>query len=213
MFAVAYSNEAEALAQVEFVEATKDILERSPEVRRGFRAVQELYSESHGFALAKSSEISLTKHIQGMISSYIATGKAVPEFEKFMEDLTPWSRAYAETVFRTNLASAYASGRMQQASSPELDDFIVAIRRVASLDADTRPNHRAAHGLVARKRDPIWLSLGVPAGYNCRCGFEWVDRFQAERMNIPARATAPAGAYNDPGFENRIGFEVWGLTA
>jgi SPP1 gp7 family putative phage head morphogenesis protein len=205
---------AGTLANVEFVEATEDIVERHPEIRPGFEAVQELYQSGHGFALARSSERSVTERVQALIADALRTGKPLPSVENILAELGGWTQNYAATVFQTNISSAYANGRMSQAFSPELDDFIVAFRRVATLDDDCRPNHRAAHGLVARKRDPIWLELGVPAGYRCRCGIQMIDSITAQRQGlvIPMHATAPAGAYNDEGFE-RSSFEAYGLVA
>ncbi len=202
------------LAKVEFVEATQDIVDRHPEIRPGFEAVQDLYRDGHGFAVARSAERVLTEKVQEIIANAIRTGQPLPSVEKILEELTGWSRNYCDNVFQTNVSSAYAGGRMSQAFSPELDDFILAFRRVATLDDDCRPNHRAAHGLVAAKRDPIWLQLGVPAGYRCRCGLQMLDRITVERqgITIPMRASAPPGAYNDPGFE-RSSFEAFGLVA
>ena len=211
----AFASKAQRLAKVEFVEATEDIASRLPipipEQEQAFLQVQEIYSTEHGFALAKSAEQSLTVRVQGILREALRTGRPLPSAEKVIAALGSWTRAYAATVFRTNLSSAYAAGRFQQALSPELDDFIVGMRRVPVGDKDTRPNHNFR--LTAAKRDPIWLELGVPGGYNCRCSMQMIDQFDPEAPAIPSRAVAPPGAFNDRGFERRAGFEVFGLEA
>ena len=136
---------------------------------QAFKAVQELYSREHGFALARSAEATVTTKIQNLLAEALRTGQSLPKGEALIQELFGWSRAYAETLFRTNLNSAYNAGALQQALSPELDDFIVGLRRVPVGDRDTRDTHNFE--LIAAKRDPIWLELGVPAGYNCRCAW------------------------------------------
>ena len=97
----------------------------------------------------------------------------------------------------------------------DLADFIVGLERLAVLDSDCRENHRAAHGLCAAQRDPVWLRLGVPAGYNCRCMWRLLDIYEAKRRHlmdgpVMRRASVPSGAYNDPGFTDRAGFALYG---
>lgn len=204
---IGFATAAENLARVEFTEATADIVNRNPALKPGFKAVQEFYSEEHGFALAKSGEIAVTEKVQEVLSQALRQGLSLPTGADLVRDLGDWSRAYAEQVFRTNLSSAYTAGRMQQAFEPELDDFIIGFRRAPVGDADTRSNHNFT--IVAGKRDPIWLKLGVPGGYNCRCVLQQVTAL--DDVVIPARADAPAGFFNDPGFQNRVGFEVFGI--
>ncbi len=204
---VGFATAAENLARVEFTQATQDIVDRNPALKRGFKAVQDFYSEEHGFALAKSGEIAVTEKVQQILTQALRTGQALPSASKMIADLGPWSNSYAEQVFRTNLNSAYTAGRMQQAFEPELDDFIIGFRRVPVGDADTRANHNFT--LVAGKRDPIWLRLSTPGGYNCRCVTQQITAL--DDVTIPARADVPDGFFNDPGFQNRVGLEVFGV--
>lgn len=200
---------------VEFVEAVGDIVRREPRLAETAAKVSDLYSTERAFAAVRSAEFSLTERLRKFVAEALKTGKTLPEAETVIQELSGWTRAYSETVFRTNVATAYASGRFQQATDPDLDDFVIGLRRVSVMDADTRENHRAAHGIVAKTSDPIWEKLGVPAGYNCRCSFELVDRIQAKRngwltnSQLPLART-PAGAYNDPGFQNRAISDVYG---
>jgi SPP1 gp7 family putative phage head morphogenesis protein len=69
------------------------------------------------------------------------------------------------TIYRTNMQSAYMSGRYQQmvaqASTRPFWQY------VAVLDARTRPAHRALNGRVFRFDDKGWQSFYPPCGYNC----------------------------------------------
>ncbi len=198
--------------EVPFEEAIADIVTREPRLEAGYRAVQRLYSEAHGFALAKSVQQTVTQQVQDYIKHALKQGADHETAAQIIANMGGWSRGYGATVYRTNLATAFANGQMEQASDPETEDFIVGLRRESVGDSDTRPNHQAADGLVARPSDPIWLNLGLPAGYNCRCSFEMIDAEEARRENIvvPIRATPPPGAFNDPGF-TRKSFSTYGV--
>ncbi len=192
------------LAKVEFTEATEDILTRDPRIARTAEAVAAQYNgATHGFALAKSAEIQVTEAVRDYITKALREGTALPSAEQIIKGMGDWTRSYAETVFRTNLSTAYTQGRMRQAFSAELDEFIPAFQRTQVGDSDTRENHDFT--LVAYKTDPIWRDYSTPGGYNCRCVMQMVDRFQASRMSIPARASIDTSKYyNDTGFTGRV---------
>lgn len=199
----------EVIPGVPFAEAIDELLKREPRIAPGYRAVQKLYTTEHGFALAKQfADPAITEKVQETIRHAMQFGTESPKAQEVIQQIGDWAHSYAETVFRTNVTTSYADGRMEQARDEELRDIIVGLRRVAVLDADTRANHAAAHDLVAAQDDPIWTYLGVPGGYNCRCSYELVDIYEAEASGLMVNgkmrtATPPAGAYNDPGFEKR----------
>ncbi|UOO81177.1 minor capsid protein [Uruburuella testudinis] len=72
-----------------------------------------------------------------------------------------------ETIYRTNMQSAYNVGLYQA-----LMDNIEARpywMYDAVADHRTRPAHAAMDGLVYRYDDPFWTTFYPPNGYNCRC--------------------------------------------
>ncbi|MBK0062394.1 MULTISPECIES: phage minor head protein [unclassified Acinetobacter] len=72
-----------------------------------------------------------------------------------------------ETIYRTNLQSAYMAGRRHEMLQSV--DTHPYWRYVAVMDNRTRPAHRALNGKVMPADDPAWDSIFPPNGFNCRC--------------------------------------------
>lgn len=196
--------------RVDYEQAIRDLVERDPRLARSASEVSQIYNESHGFALAKSADPVVTEKVQGIVVDFLRTGKRSPSVEEGIAKLGDWARSYGEVVFQTNIATAYASGRVEMATDPDVVDFVVGLRRYSARDVDTRPNHRASDGITAPAKHQVWVDHGVPGGYRCRCGYDIVDKYQAEREGIlgpngqlvPPRV--PQGAFNDRGFTGKL---------
>lgn len=194
---------------IPFDEAIRDMIARDPRLAQSAEAVAALYRERHAFAMARSSEEVLTARIQEMIARFMRRGATVPSASEQIAEVGDFTRAYAETVYRTNLATAYEQGRRQQALDPDIEEVVPALRFSAVLDSDVRANHAAADGLIASTRDAVWGAFTPPIGYNCRCTTEFVDRWELEQMGLlmrngQVRTHFPAtfaSAFPDKGFE------------
>ena len=196
--------------RVDYEEAIRDLVTRDPRLAASAAAVADIYNESHGFALAKSSDVVITEKVQDLITGFLRRGESQPAAQAAIAQLGGWARSYGEVVFRTNVATAYSEGRMAMAKDPDVADFVVGLRRFSARDVDTRPNHRASDGITAPADHPVWRDHGVPAGFQCRCGYDIVDRIQAHREGILTpqgqlvQPRVPMGAYNDQGFTGKL---------
>lgn len=195
------------LIEVPFREAIDDLVSREPRLARDREDLARLYQGEHGFALARSADLTVTERVQDLLREAMSkAGPGVDATRVAIMDAGDFAQAYAETVLRTNFATTYTEGRLAKASEPEVRSVIPALRFTAIEDSRTRHNHRAADGLVAAPDDPVWRLLRPPLGFGCRCRLDFVSVMEAERMGIiddaghvrPARI--PAGAFPDPGF-------------
>ena len=197
----------EALPAVPFEEAVSDVLSRSPRLAKGYVEVQRLYSTEHAFAIAKSVDIEVTMKAQEVVRKALSQGSTLAEAEAEVANLGGWARSYGETVYRTNVTTAYAEGRMAQAKDPDVQEIAPCVMVVTHNDGDTRPNHRAYDGMIAGPDDPIWRRNKPPFGYRCRCTLRLVDRLECEQLGAldangrPIPGRIPIGAFPDEGFQ------------
>lgn len=189
-------------------EAIRDLVSREPRLAKTAEEVAELYRKEHAFALAWSAEKEITKRVQKEVARALREGKPEPSAVTAIRAIGDWTRAYANTVYRTNVVTAFEAGNQRQAEEPEVAAVAPAFRFTATLDADVRPNHAAAHGLIAGVNDPVWGRFSPPLGYNCRCSRNLVSRFELKRLGLlrqdgsvkPFYPRSFRNAHPDPGF-------------
>lgn len=191
-----------------FDEAVENLITREPRLAKSAAEVSRMYSLDHVFAMARSAEQHITERAQKAIQKFLTDNTPADALSKSIQEIGNFSQAYADTVYRTNVATAYNEGRMEQAADPEMQDVIVGFRYEGINDARTRDNHRIGFGTIAPKDDPLWTKYRPPNGYNCRCGLEFVSVFEAERLGLmedgklKPRYSAPPSQLNpDPGFK------------
>lgn len=200
-----------------FEEAIADLVSKTSLAARTAEDVSTAYS-NHRFTLKQGISLDVTRAVQETIGRLIRDGGTVRDFIEQARELGKGqiSDAYAQTLFRTERTGAYAAGRVAQAFTPELDEFIVGFRYQTVSDADTRPNHKANHNLIFAKNDRRWASRMPPNGWNCRCRVVMVSRVHAKRLKRLDREgnliadDPPAGGEPDPGFENSPLLDIYG---
>lgn len=204
---------------------------------------REVWQEAHAraFTVAGVTKLDVLKDIRAAMGDALKQGKTLAQFR---QDLEPTLRRKGwlgrgqivdpatgevgkrlapyrlETIYRTNMQSAYMAGRWKQfkanaAARPYW-------RYVAVMDARTRPEHAALNGLTFHHDDPFWSSYWPPNGWRCRCRVEALDRDDLRAEGVEpgdgsgriSEVSVPSG--REPGaprvavarFEARPGFFV-----
>lgn len=169
-----YFPDGPLVPQVPFQKAIDDIVAREPRLANDWREVADLYQQRHAFALARSSSVEITQRVQKALGELSRGGATAGRAEQVIRDigadeltehLRPWSRGYAETVYRTNMNTAYTAGRFETAKSPLVAAEMPAFERLAVGDSSTRPWHEAANRLILATTDPGWRTAATPSGY------------------------------------------------
>lgn len=206
---------------ITFEEALEDLVTRTPvtirnSAERTAQRISELYSEGRNLAFVRATTDTVTQtardYLQKAFQSGLSAGDAAKGLADAVaavrENTVAWSRAYASTVFRTNVNTAVTAGRFRQAQDPDIRAVIPAFRFDAVGDADSRDNHDAADGIILRTDNPEWRRIAPPLGYNCRCQVTLMSVPELRRMGrigpdgqvIESRV--PSNAFPDPGFRH-----------
>lgn len=168
-------------------------------------------AQAQAFTVAKATRLDILQDIRTAVETAIAEGKA---FAWFKKELTPLLQAKGwwgkqehlnpetgeislvqlgspwrlQTIYRTNLQTAYMAGRWQ-AQIENVDDRPFW-QYVAILDGKTRPSHRAMNGKVFRYDDPIWQYLYPPNGWGCRCRVVALSAADVSRLGLAVESSA-----------------------
>lgn len=193
---------------------------------------RDVWADEHvrAFTVARVAALDVLEDIRAEVERAIRNGIPLKEFKDSIADtlarkgwlappgelpeqelpdgtvrkrLTPWR---LDTIFRTNLQSAYNTGRYRQMIEN-------AWRRPYWLydavnDARTRPAHAAMDNRVYRFDHPIWDTWYPPNGFNCRCTVRALSTHDMERRGLRESITPP-DARPDEGFEYNPGFHKW----
>lgn len=168
----------------------------------------EVWQDAHSraFTVAKAVKLDILQDIRGAVDKAIADGTTFAQFQKELEPILRakgwWGKQLTadgkivqlgnpyrlETIYRTNVQSAYMAGRYKQ--QMENADDRPFIQYVSVLDSRTRPSHAALHGKVFRFDDPFWDTHYPPIAYRCRCR----TRALTERQVTARGLTVETGA-------------------
>ncbi len=165
--------------QIPFEEGIKNFRDRYPILASSTDELMKRYSQEYVFGIVKSTSMIMTKSIQYNLAVALHFEKTTEEIlEEIQKQLKLKARAYAETVFRTNLNTAYNAGRQKQAI--EFPEFIVGFEFHATHDRDTRHNHFNFDAMRAPANHPAWEVATPPLGFNCRCVIRQITRPEAK---------------------------------
>lgn len=93
-----------------------------------------------------------------------------------------------QTIFRTNLQTAYAAGRWQRFRDNAADRPF--LQYVAVMDGRTRPGHARLNGNVFPIDSPVWKVIAPPNGFNCRCAVRALSKSDLEARGLKVETDA-----------------------
>lgn len=184
-------------------EAVEDFLERGLVRESEFAPILRRYmaDSEEGRALLLNR---LRERTEQMLAAAIDEGTTQAEFAADFAAFTDGlgisraNPAYLETVFRTNIQSAYG----EQREKAILDPDVVAARPYVELlvvdDARTSDICRPLSGLIFETLNPAWRSARGPNHFNCRTST--ATRSAADVKGRTISAELPAGWRPQEGF-------------
>lgn len=205
----------------------------------------EMLDQEHdkAFTVAKMMNVDMLAQVRASLDSALANGTP---FKEWADSITPilqsggwWGRQEVldpltgqpivaqlgspwrlETIFRTNMQSAYAAGAWQEIEAQaEIAPFLMYD---AVDDFRTRPLHASWDRKVLPVKHSWWNSHYPPNGYNCRCGVIQLSAEEVEALGLQVAREAPDDGTRkwvnprtgdvqyvangiDPGFEHNAG--------
>jgi SPP1 gp7 family putative phage head morphogenesis protein len=156
--------------------------------------------------------------VRGLVEDAIKKGETLETFQTRLSEMlearglagpVPW---HAETIFRTNVLSAYAGGEWAGAKALQSAGQIVAARYVAVIDDRTRETHLAMDSFWAGLDDPIWDTWWPPNGWNCRCQIRLLSQADVDALGGWEAAPQAPAVYPDPGFDGNPGKALWRIV-
>lgn len=107
----------------------------------------------------------------------------------------PWR---LELIFRQNILGAYAAGRYEQQTDPQVRAARPYWMYDAVLDSGTTPLCRGLNGLIRPADDPVWERVYPPNHFGCRAGVRSLTAREAEARG--GVTPLPPGLEVPPGF-------------
>ena len=187
-------------------------------------AWQDVWQQEHeaAFTVAKMADVDLLADVRAAVDKAMADGQSLQEFKKLLKprlvEAGWWGKAAMEdpfsgemklvqlgsprrleTIFITNMQTAYAAGDWAQIQENKADAPYLMYDAID--DNRTRPQHRAWDGTVLPVDDPWWDTHKPPNGWRCRCGTIQLSKSQLEAMgkSVPDKAPpSPTREYTNP---------------
>jgi SPP1 gp7 family putative phage head morphogenesis protein len=130
-------------------------------------------AQSRAFSVAGAAQLRLVADVWDSIDAAIEQGTTLEDFADEVGDKLyaawggedPWR---LETIFRTNVQSAYSAGRYFEMNEPAVKKMRPFWRFDAIMDDATTDICADAEGVTLDADDPFWATHTPPLHFNCR---------------------------------------------
>ncbi len=169
------------------------------------------YAGARAWTVADVAELDVVLDVFKELELAIAEGRTLAEFKKAIgAKLTKsWGKSNAariETIYRTNMQTAYNAGRWKQLTDPDIVRTRPYLMYDAILDSRTSDICKKRNGTVLPASDPWWSQNNPPLHHRCRSSLRALRPREAERQGIddsPPEADNPS-----PGFGQAPGLDA-----
>lgn len=159
---------------------------------------QEYYAleesaRARAFTVSGVTELDVMSSVYESLERAIENGTTLEDFRKEVGGLleSEWGGAdpsRLETIFRTNVQSAYSAGRYIQNNRPEVRATHPYSKYSAIMDGNTTELCASLDGTVLPSSDPFWASHQPPLHFNCRSDITAISEEEAREAGIDTGA-------------------------
>lgn len=139
-----------------------------------YNAAQSI--RANAFTMSGKVTGEILARVREVLAEQVEHGASLADFRRAMVgdlEKSTLGPAHLETVFRTNVQSAYSDGHEVIANNPVVAAVFPYQEYFATHDARVRPEHLALEKLgldgtgIYRRDDPVWDLFTPPWGFNC----------------------------------------------
>jgi len=185
-------------------------LRRRAAVPKGEFAKMSARERAQSFTVAGVVDLDIVSDVLRSIEKAVADGQTLEEWQEAIGDTlrNAWAGTVAnpsarmETIFRTNVQSAYAAGRYAEATDPDTLAMRPYWMYSAVMDDRTTEVCAACDGVVRPASDAFWHTHNPPAHYNCRSTLITLSEDLAKEYGVshkpPAWFAPPMKGFGGP---------------
>ncbi len=149
-------------------------------------------ARSRAFAVAGITKHQQLADIYGAINKAMNDGQTLADFKKEIAPIIEehkWPVWRVETIFRTNMATAFAAGEWAEIQANK--DAFPYLEYLSAGDEAVRPEHAVLNHLIFPVDHEFWQQHFPPNGFGCRCKHAPVSRFRAESKGLKIETEMP----------------------
>jgi SPP1 gp7 family putative phage head morphogenesis protein len=187
-----------------FEDAVKAWRRRVPIADEDFRKLDSA-AKRRAFTVAGVADLDLVSQVWEAIDAAVAEGTTYADFKAKVGAAleAAWggdAPARLETIYRTNVQTAYSAGRYVTLTDPAILKRRPYWKFSAVNDSRTSPICAPIGGTVLPASDPFWLTHQPPLHHRCRSAVIALTADQAETAGIAAEApeAEPAEGFGAP---------------
>ncbi len=194
----------------EFIEAVRAFRMRVPMTDAEYAELEESERE-FAFRVASVTQADVVTQVWDALDSAIASGTGFDDFKEQISDALAeaWGAEDGprlDTIFRTNVQSAYNAGHYAQATDPVIVEARPYWRFVAIEDERTTDICGDADGTVQPADGDWWANHVPPLHFNCRSTFVALTEEEAREEGLDENAPR---ATPDEGFGSVAKADRW----
>lgn len=156
-------------------------------------------AKARAFAVSGVAKADELETMFNSLSRVIDGGATFANFKKecaAIAERRGWGNYRLETIFRTNVQTAFMAGRYGQVKKASKMRPYGQYSAVG--DRRTRPEHHALHGRVFPLSSPFWDTWWPPNGFKCRCTVKTLSERQVTARGLTVETDDPTGTLYEP---------------
>lgn len=160
-----------------YAEAVRYLRSLAPTPKDIFDTMRE-ESRRRAFTVSRIAKMEVLQDILSALTEAAETGQTLTDFVKEME-VTGLTPNHLETIYRTNLQTAFGRGSYEKLTDPQLGGAFWGFRYRTVRDERVREEHAVLDGrkFETGAHDEIY----PPWSFNCRCSPEPITRREARK--------------------------------